>query len=86
MLGWMGCFTVIIGMNFQAYVFISQWLGKMLGAKYGFVHTMDCAVQSMDPRIVRQSMDCLLDPCIAQCERLKDWSCAYHGLAKLKCG
>ena len=29
----------------------------MLGAKYGFAQSMDCAVQTMDPYVARQSMD-----------------------------
>ena len=52
----------------------------MLCAKHGFAQFMDCAAQSMDPRFVRQSMDCLLNPWIAQCERRKAWISAKHGL------
>ena len=37
----------------------------MLGAKYGFVQSTDCAVQTMDPYFARQSMDFVHNPRIA---------------------
>ena len=40
----------------------------MLGAKYGFAQSMDCAAQTMDPYFMRQSMDFVRNPWIARIE------------------
>ena len=38
----------------------------MLGAKYGFTQSTDCAVQTMDPYFARQSMNFVRNPWIAR--------------------
>ena len=52
----------------------------MLGSKHGSGQSTDCAAQSMDPCFEQQSMDCPLNPWIAQTEECKAWIWAIHGL------
>ena len=50
----------------------------MLCANYGSGQSMDCAAQSMDPCFAQQSMDCLLNPWIAQTRDSKYGSRPNH--------
>ena len=59
---------------FIAYIVLMN----MLCAKYGSGQSMDCAAQSMDPCFAQQSMDCLLNPWIAQTRDSKYGSRPNH--------
>ena len=50
----------------SAFSFPKSRYRYMLGAKYGFAQSMDCAVQTMDPYLARQSMDFVRNPWIAR--------------------
>ena len=41
---------------------LSKCIIYMLGAKYAFVQSTDCAAQTMDPYFVQQSMDFVCNP------------------------
>ena len=43
----------------------------MLGAKYGFAQSTDCAAQTMDPYFMRQSLDYARNPWIARIQGRK---------------
>ena len=52
---------------------------NLLCANHGSGQSMDCAAQSMDPCFAQQSMDCPLNPWIAQTRNSKYGSRPNHG-------
>ena len=74
----------VVKMN-MAIVLMEDLRMYMLCAKHGFAQSMDCAVQSMDPCFVQRSMNCLLNPWIAQYEKRKnsDLHKTWIGLTKV---
>ena len=74
---WMTIFWIAVGIT--NLHLLECMVCNMLCANHGSGQSMDCAAQSMDPCFAQQSMDCPLNPWIAQTRDSKYGSRPNHG-------